>query len=391
MIKGRTLAILGGLTLLAVGASVYMEKQDTSRSSGLEQQGQLLLPDLKQRLNDVAEVQLRSADQTTTLTHRDTNWLIAERNNFPADVGKVRALLLGAASLTIVEPKTSNAELFSQLGLEDLGVAGAQSTWITFKDAQANVLAAVVFGKDRPSKGSLDRSEHYVRRPDVQQAWLVEGRVHLDKRPQDWMSKTLTNLENSRIKQVSVEHADTKEVLRLAKESGEALDFQIAEPKTNKPVKAAFEINTVANTFAHLSFEDVKPLSEVDFTKEPVYVATLETFDGLTLTLRTARVGEQTFGRLQAQGVPAPAAAPAQTVQAESAPPSETAPQTQTDTSAAPQPKTQPIDVTKEAADLTARFADWAFQLPAHQVENIGKKLTDLLEEPAAAENPPEN
>lgn len=380
MIKGKTLAILGALTLLAVGASVYVEKQDTSRSAALEQQGQLLLPDLKQRLNDVAEVQVRSAGQITTLARRDNNWLIAERNHFPADTGKVRALLLGTAALTIVEPKTSNAELFPQLGLEDIDAAGAQSTWVTFKDAQANVLASIVFGKDRPSKGSLDRTEHYVRRADGQQAWLVEGRVHLDKRPQDWMSKTLTNLDNPRIKLVRVEHADEKEVLQLAKENSEALDFQIVEPKTDKPVKAAFEINTVANTFAHLSFEDVRPLTEVDFTKEPLYVATLETFDGLTLTLRTARVGEQTFGRLQAQSVPPPAPSPAQ-----SAPPA------QAETQPAPQPQPQPVDTAKEAADFNARFADWAFQLPAHQVENIGKQLKDLLEAPAAAASPPEN
>lgn len=394
MINAKTLMVLGGLALLAVGAAVFVETRDANRSAVLEQQGQRLLPDLAKRLNDVAEVQVRSGEQTVTLTRRDNRWLIAERSNFPADPGKVRALLLGIANLTIVEPKTNNAELLSQLGLEDPTAAGAQSMLVTLKDGQGNALAAVVFGKDRPGKGSLDRTERYARRADSDQAWLVEGRVTLDKRAPDWMSKVLTNLDNQRIKQVKIEHADGAEVLRLTKESSNTGDFQIVEPKTDKPVKAPFELNGVANTFAKLTFDDVKPIAEVDFAKAPLYVATLETFDGLTLTLRTARVGEQTFGRLQAQST-APTPAPTESAQDQQSagekpdevPPSATTPaeatqapsQTQDNTKAQP----SPVDTAKEAADLNARFADWAFQLPLYQVEGIGKRLKDLLEEPA--------
>lgn len=399
MINGKTLAVLGSVALLAVGAAVFVESRDASRSATLEQQGQRLLPDLSKRVNDVAEIQVRRGEHTVTLLRRDNRWLIAERGNFPADAGKIRALLLGVADLTIVESKTSNAELLSQLGLEDPAASGAQSTLITLKDAQGNALAAVVIGKDRPGKGSLDRTERYARRAESNQAWLVEGRINVDKRPPDWVSKTLTNLDNQRVKQVKIEHADGKEVLLLAKQSADSADFQIIEPKTDKPLKAPFEINALANTFAHLSFEDVKPVAEVDFTKEPLYVATLETFDGLTLTLRTARVGEQTYGRLQAQGT-APAAADTQTVQTPStddepaaADPSaaasgESAPSQITPSAESPA-QTPPVDTAKEAADLNARFADWAFQLPPHQAEGLGKRLKDLLEEPAETTTPP--
>lgn len=401
MINAKTLAMLGGAALLAVGAAVFVETRDANRSATLEQQGQRLLPDLAKRLNDVAEVQLRSGEHTVTLLRRDNRWLIAERNNFPADPSKVRALLLGTADLTIIEPKTSNAELLAQLGLEDPAASGAQSTLVTLKDGQGSALAAVVFGKDRPGKGSLERTERYARRAESNQAWLVEGRVSLDKRPPDWMSKTLTNLDNQRVKQVKIEHADGKDVLLLAKQSADSADFQIIEPKPDKPVKAPFEINGVANTFAHLSFEDVKPMAEVDFAKEPLYVATLETFDGLILTLRTARAGEQTFGRLQAQGI-APAPADAKPAQASgtndkpaAADPSAAASGESAPSQASPpadaQAQSQPVDTAKEAADLNGRFAEWAFQLPLYQVESIGKRLKDLLEEPAAETTPAAN
>lgn len=411
MINGKTLAVLGGLTLLAVGAAVFVETRDSGRSSSFEQQGQRLLPDLTKRLNDVAEVQVRSGQQTITITRRDNTWLIAERNNFPADAGKVRALLLGAAALTIVEPKTSNTALFAQLGLEDPAAAGAQSTLVTLKDAQGNALASVVFGKNRPGKGSLDRTEHYVRRADDQQAWLVEGGVQPDKRPQDWINKTLTNIDNQRVKQVTVEHTGSNEKLRLVKENSAATDFQVVEPKPDKPLKAPFEINNVANTFAHLSLEDVKLAAEVDFAKDPAYVAILETFDGLTLTLRTARVGEQTYGRLEAQGAsPAPAEVeqtpaagdqPAATAvasqdanntakanaNAQAQP--ETPSPTESETSPPAPSKAPPVDTAKEAADFNARFANWAFELPLYQAQSIGKQLKDLLEAPPAEETIP--
>ena len=82
--------------------------------------GDLVLPGLEHGVNTVTEVRLHKADDIhTTLQKGASGWLVAERG-WPAEVNKVRKLLLDLGALNVVEEKTRLSANYPALGVEDL-------------------------------------------------------------------------------------------------------------------------------------------------------------------------------------------------------------------------------------------------------------------------------
>ena len=79
----------------------------------------MLLADLKAEINDLTEVSIYKAGKTVTLKSDAGQWVIAEYKNYPVDTGKLRQLLLSLADARKLEEKTSKAEMYRQLGVED--------------------------------------------------------------------------------------------------------------------------------------------------------------------------------------------------------------------------------------------------------------------------------
>ena len=108
------LAALVVLVALAVAVSVSQRPSDVS--------GQLLLPDLKARLNDIDKIVVRTGGNKTiaTLARQKDGWVLVERGSYPADVGKIRKDLIALAEAKVLEEKTSNPEFYNQLGVDDI-------------------------------------------------------------------------------------------------------------------------------------------------------------------------------------------------------------------------------------------------------------------------------
>src|SRR5258708_21640240 len=57
--------------------------------------------------------------RSVTMHEKDGRWTVAERGDYPADVSKLRKLLLALSDAKIVEEKTSNPANYPVIGLED--------------------------------------------------------------------------------------------------------------------------------------------------------------------------------------------------------------------------------------------------------------------------------
>jgi len=114
--RGRTLAILGGATLLCVAVAVGAVYQ---RSASLAPQfeARALFPDLTKQLEGLSEIEVASKTGTIHIRQTDGRWVVVERDSYPADAGQVRTAGTGIAGLQIVEAKTARPELLSVIGL----------------------------------------------------------------------------------------------------------------------------------------------------------------------------------------------------------------------------------------------------------------------------------
>src|SRR5208282_19177 len=104
--------------LVVITGALYLA---TQRNQPQETQGAALLPSLAGDLNTVTAVLIRKGSATPTLTLHKTGdqWTVAERADYPADVAKIRKLLLSLHDAKIIEEKTADPARFSTIGVED--------------------------------------------------------------------------------------------------------------------------------------------------------------------------------------------------------------------------------------------------------------------------------
>jgi hypothetical protein len=107
-------AIAAGLVLLLVVV------RNVSMDGGVAT-GRLLLPDFAPLANDIREVRITGSESGggVTLEREDDGWVVVERSEYPADMGKLRPLVVALSEAGIVEEKTSNPEYYDRLGLGD--------------------------------------------------------------------------------------------------------------------------------------------------------------------------------------------------------------------------------------------------------------------------------
>ncbi|MGH8265200.1 MAG: DUF4340 domain-containing protein, partial [Steroidobacterales bacterium] len=117
--------------------------------------------------NQLTEIDLSKAGmkRTVTLKVNRSEWTVGERDGYPADASKVRALVLGVADLKIIEEKTSDPANYSALGVEDIAKPAASGTQIDLKTAT---------GSDSLIVGHVSGGQTaFVRKPGSARSYLV--------------------------------------------------------------------------------------------------------------------------------------------------------------------------------------------------------------------------
>ena len=134
--------------LLAAGLAVIAFAIWLSSRRHLERDmmvGALVLPGLEHNVNTVTKVGLRKGDGThATLQKEGDGWRVEERG-WPADVGRVRKLLLDLGALNIVEEKTRLPANYPQLGVDDVSSPKASGTLVEIASPARSW--AVIIGK----------------------------------------------------------------------------------------------------------------------------------------------------------------------------------------------------------------------------------------------------
>lgn len=385
--NAKTLSILAGLTILMIVAAVFLGQE---QHETFPQSGELMFPDLMGKINDIAEITIESKDDTITIARNESSWGVKEKDGYPADLEKVKRTLIGMAELRIREPKTKNPDLYKKLGLQDKDADGSTSTLVTLHTKNNTETTTLVVGQQRPAKGEPSLSEIFVRKPDDHQTWLVVGKLQLENVLTEWLDKEVVDIEGTRIQRVTVRHPDG-DVLIVQKTKPGDLDFHIAGMPKGYKISSQFNVNNVATTLANLALDDVKKEGEVDVSEKTGVRAVLETFDGLQVTLLTAKEGETVYGKVSAAFDPSLIYKAEETDQAavkeekeeesaESSDKNENEQEEKDEEAPKPKPKIKSADeVQKEVAAMNKKLSDWAFELPKFRVDNFSKRKKDLI------------
>ena len=394
----KTLSILAGLTVLMIVAAIFLGQE---RHSTFPKSGELLFPELLDKINDINEIVLESNLDKITLAHSESGWGVKEKEGYPADLEKVKRILIGMAELRIREPKTKNPELYKKLGLQNHDADESTSTLVTLTSKETTDTTSLVIGQQRPDKSAPSLSEIFVRKPEDPQTWLVIGKLQLENILTEWLDKEIVDIEGTRIQRVMVTHP-AGEVLTIQKTKPDDLDFQIVDMPKGYKISSQFNVNNVATTLSKLALEDVKKEEEVDFEKNAGIKALLETFDGLQLHVQTANEGETRYAKVSVKFDPSIIHKEEETDQSaeeegkkaesknssdkkEEASKPEATPKQEGDNeekkaSEPPQPKIKSAEeVQKEVAAIHGRLQGWVFEIAKFKVDNFSKKKKELI------------
>jgi len=317
MKQQRFLALLLA-AVVVLGGGLWLSAR---RESPQETQGTALLPALAKSVNAVTSVQIRkgAADPAVTLQSTPAGWVVAQRADYPADVTKLRKLLLALRDAKIVEVKTANPALFDVIGVDDPRKPGSTATEVTVLSPDGT--QGVIVGKP-VGEGN------FVRRAGENQAYSVEPSIAVDADPRHWLNASLLDLKSTAIQSLEFKPGAagnqpaaagkpaTGNPATAAKPTaaagqgytlrrGAAPDdtFSLGAVPAGRKALAAPALAPSQTTFAGLEAEDVAPVADIDFAHPAELIVTLA--GGNVVTLDGVVSGDKHWVTVQATKDPA--------------------------------------------------------------------------------------
>lgn len=355
--NSKTLYALSGITVLVIGATVYLTPAPVSERAA---PGERMFANLDPKtINSAASLTITAKNKTFTVQQKDGAWVVKEMSDYPADTALVRKALFSLTELRPYEAKTKDPKRLAKLELEDPKGKDAQSKQLTVKDKDGKVLADVIYGKANTTNVILGKEMVYVRKADSDQSWLAEGDPSLKAEPLDWIVRAVIDVDVERVKDVETKDLKGALVLHIAKEKADDKEFAIKNMPAGRKAKEARTIAYVAESLDNANLDDVKKVGEIDFEKNGTAVGTWRTFDGLVIKARMAEVDKKFWVALSAEVDEA--ALLKEKPKADS--------------------KLKDADaVRKEAAEINSKVRAWAYHLPTTSSRFMTYKLEDLLE-----------
>lgn len=297
--------------------------------------GALLFPDLKSRINDVSQVSISKAGESLTIRNESGKWVLAERQNYPADTGKLRQLLLALADASRLEQKTSNPDMYARLGVED---PGAESKGQEIRITGPETETALIVGN------LAQRKYRYVRIPGQAESWLIDQNPNIPADAGGWLLQPILDIDASRVRSVTITHGD-KETIKIEKADSKASNFDVADIPAGRELSYPSIANGIAGVLSKLNLQDVAPAAEADTGVSPARTI-FTTFDGLEVTVDSSLRGDNTWITVSADQLEA-----ADKADSES----------------------------DEASKINARLGGWRYQIQGYKGDQLRRRWQDLL------------
>lgn len=408
MITGRNLGLLGLVTVAALAVAFWLSGL---RSPGhLADEQDLLFPQLAQEADAINRVTLTAAggEIIATLEKHEDRWTVAEKDGYDADDSAVRKLMIQLTDAEVLEPKTSDPDLYARLGVEDVSVEDAAGMLVTLEGGSESW--SLIVGNTAPRASGT-----FVRKPTQDLSLLVGGDIAPSKTPGLWLDKAILDVTAQRVHRVLIRHADG-ETLEVIKGVRGQTDFVVPDVPEGRELQSPAAANSIGGTLSGMRLEDVRA---GDAVPTEVTVTEFQTFDGLVITARSWEedelamatfdvafdedlaqrfhaipVEEQTEDDSSAEvgddsQVTSDPGDGDDAVGDDSQVPSEPEDGVDKQDIVEPEPEDPFADYRAEADLLQARVTGWLYEIPPYKYSNLNKRMDALLKAlPEEADSP---
>jgi hypothetical protein len=364
--RQRSLAYLAGVTgvfVVIALLTLWMRSTESRPAFPVVR----MFPGLEAKVDGVASIQIETKDASfNVVRNAEGQWILPDKDGYPADFNHVRSTILGLAELDLVDARTTRSDWHERLGL-GLPKTGGSGTLVTLKDGKGEVLASVIAGVTVEGGSTDTRQAIYVRRANDAQAFVARGNFKPEGQKAQWLSKAFIVMARDRIKTAAIKPLKGR-AYTVTRATAKDQNFRVVEAlPAGRILRTEGEANGVGNALLGISFDDVVPAAKIDFTNAAR--AAYLTFDGLTLSLSLVEKDRDFWLTANAISNPVPAAPPAPATPGKPA-----------------EPELKP-DVEGEAKEINKLMAGWAYKVPRYKAVLMTAPLEDLTR-PAGSPEP---
>jgi hypothetical protein len=303
MNRGRLLALIVA-ALLVISIALFLSMR---RNAVHETHDAPLFPMLAGELATVSALDVRkgSPAPTVSLRKKGEQWTVAQRADYPADVSKLRKLMLSLSDARIVEEKTSDPGNYAAIGVDDPTKANAAGAQVDF---------SVQDGTHSLLVGKPSSENNFVRRGGEKTSYLVTPGIYIESEPRLWIDTKLVeipadNIDRIEYKPVSGASYSVHRVVAPAPPPApapapasaadapapapkpQASEFVLeGAPSGRKPADSP-TLAPAPAAFGHVAADDVAAVADIDFSKPATTIITLK--DGSPITLTGTVIGDK--------------------------------------------------------------------------------------------------
>lgn len=282
--SARAVAVLAALLLLLGGAALlYQRQQAAQRPQNTAVLGKPVLKGLQAA--EVATIRITEPKSTLTVERKDDGWVIRERDGFPADVAKVRELVIKLLELKVGQSAPLGEKDRARLNLDDSGIQ------VELDARDGKPLGKLVVGKkyfkrevENPEKAPADG--RFVAVPgEAGTAYIVsDPLLQASTKSADWIDRTSFQVE--KVKTLEVRFADGSgwQIER----SADNADWKLAGAKPGEKLDIG-RANAASYSLSLLELADVAPKDIKDTGLDKPTLIDATTLDGLTYEIRVGK------------------------------------------------------------------------------------------------------
>lgn len=262
--RSLTLFLIAGALVATAAVTVAIESRSLSPSSAAGP----VLPGIEDTIGGAQRITITSAEATYRIERTEQGWAMRDRDDYPVLSSRLAQLTEGLETLRYVRRMTNDASKHERLGVTDPR-EGGRGVLVQVEDGRGALLVNLILG--------VETSGTYVRRPDQEQTWSVDGELPPLRDVASWLALQPMSLTPDRLARVEIMPAEGRAYI-LARDAADQ-PWRLASPAL--AALAQSTLTATAERITQLTPIDVRTAPAIQGTPRARVRAT--TFDGIVI------------------------------------------------------------------------------------------------------------
>ncbi|UCC22934.1 MAG: DUF4340 domain-containing protein [Planctomycetota bacterium] len=349
----RKLAVLGAFAVVMVLWAV-LQSRISNRPSTEATGPRYLIQGLDPV--DIGSIVLGSTESTVTLKRAGGQFVVADKDNYPADAGQINELITSCLDIKTDELYTDDPANHQALGVTEDDARSA----VKFFKPDSSLLIGVIIGKFKEQGRGT-----YVRLATSNKVYATEDAPWIRDRAIDYIDTELISLEREEIESVTVT-ADNESYTLRAQNGGVILE----NPPEGKKQKLA-DVRRVFDALTSFRFDDfMKRTAADDLNFDGQFICRLK--DSTVYTVDIAQKDDKTYVACRVEFTDETPVTKDKGVESEEQ----------------LKEKEAKLLARDKADEFSAKHTGWVYEISDYKADNLTKQFSELFEEEQEPEQP---